>query len=198
MVRCLIGLTVFVLANGVAWANLSTSKHNLSASGGEPCAYCHRVHNAVGGLGRPAYMGATLPDILRVYNSATLDHNLTTAAANLSDAPLCLTCHDGAFADTMADPERTAIRTLITNTSPLNIGGNALDLSNDHPVGFVYDVSLDPELKVPTSSSVSVQFGPNLNEMWCSTCHDPHDDTYPALLATSNVGSALCLECHIK
>jgi len=32
----------------------------------------------------------------------------------------------------------------------------------------------------------------------CASCHDPHSSTNPTFLRTSNVGSAVCLACHIK
>ena len=34
--------------------------------------------------------------------------------------------------------------------------------------------------------------------MQCSSCHSTHDPTNTPFLRTSNVGSALCLTCHIK
>jgi len=32
----------------------------------------------------------------------------------------------------------------------------------------------------------------------CSSCHDPHDNTYGSFLVEDNSGSALCLRCHVK
>ena len=32
----------------------------------------------------------------------------------------------------------------------------------------------------------------------CASCHDPHTDANPTFLRISNVGSAVCLACHIK
>lgn len=207
-VLCLAAM-VLVWAGAVR-AELVNSKHNLSSllgGGVGPCAYCHSVHNAVGGLGRPAYMGADLPNIAQVYNSVTLEHSITAGSypvaevgtVNSSDVPLCLTCHDGAFVDAnLADPEKTNLRTKITDGSTLNIGENALDLRNDHPVGFIFNAGQDKGIKAPSFSHVHVEFGPGKNEMWCSTCHNPHGTLYPALLQTSNEGSALCLDCHLK
>ncbi|NIQ94381.1 MAG: cytochrome C, partial [Desulfuromonadales bacterium] len=44
-----------------------------------------------------------------------------------------------------------------------------------------------------------VTFGPDQNEMWCSTCHDPHGGVPGTpLLQTTNSGSTLCLMCHLK
>lgn len=173
--------------------DLVNSKHNLSYLGQEPCAYCHSVHNAVGGIGRPAYMGE-LPDITAVYNSYTMDHSVTVASANFSDAPLCLTCHDGASIGTFTDDAiRTELESKILGTN-LDL---TTDLSDDHPVGFVYDSTLDPELKDP-APPVYVEFGPGRDQMWCSSCHNVHDGTHTPFLVMSNEGSALCFSCHVK
>jgi len=192
-----VALLMFLAGN--ASADLTSSKHNLSVPGGEPCAYCHRVHHSVGGLGRPAYMGP-LPYITQVYTSDTLDHTIDETSVNISDAPLCLTCHDSTTVDTMmlAGDEKTTIQQKLIDRPEINI---TLDLRNDHPVGFVFDANLYPEdeIQAPTDSRVHVSFGPGLNEMWCSSCHNPHGgEPGTPLLAMSNDASALCLQCHIK
>lgn len=198
---CSLGILLALTVPDPGEAAIKNSKHDLSILGGSPCAYCHSVHNAVGGLGRPAYMGP-LPVITKVYNSATLDHTLDLATVNNSDAPICLSCHDGAFVATLTDVDvRTDLTAALAANPLLDIGGPdpaGGDLSNDHPSGFVYDATLDPQLKDPTNPKINVTFGPNRNEMWCSTCHNVHDNTYPPFLATSNSNSTLCLDCHIK
>lgn len=198
--RAAASLALFVLPATATASSLVGSRHDFSYIGGEPCAYCHSVHHAAGGVGRPAYMGP-LPDITAVYNSSTLDHQLTTVAANQSDAPLCLTCHDGAFvSDNMSDtnPGKAEILAKLAANRLLNVGDDNLDLSNDHPVGFVYNLTLDDDIKLPTNPRVNVTFGLDRNEMWCSTCHNVHNDQYRPFLAMSNSSSALCFECHIK
>lgn len=197
---------LFIFISVSSNADLTGSKHDLSVLGGEPCAYCHSVHNGVGGLGRPSYMSDTLPSISDIYNSNTLDvaDSATIATVSNSDAPLCLTCHDGAWVQSMVtggSVEFSNIQNLMypAGNQRLNIGS---DLSNDHPIAFVYpnDINTyDDELKYPTAGSkVYVTFGPGRNEMWCCTCHDPHGGSADPLLVMSNSGSALCLECHIK
>jgi predicted CXXCH cytochrome family protein len=32
----------------------------------------------------------------------------------------------------------------------------------------------------------------------CASCHDPHTETNPTFLRVSNVGSGVCLSCHVK
>lgn len=78
------------------------------------------------------------------------------------------------------------------------------DLTNDHPVGFIYNPTLavaDGGLVVPeTPQRVD---GEGLLRLFrgrfeCSTCHNPHDDTLGAFLVINNTRSALCLACHLK
>ena len=74
------------------------------------------------------------------------------------------------------------------------------DLSDDHPINFTYDdalASADGGLN-PPSSTPAVQALLIGGTVQCSSCHDPHDDTYPPFLVTDNTNSALCTTCHIK
>jgi len=195
-IACSLMFVFFPLS--LAWGTVNNSKHDLSYLGGETCSYCHSVHNAVGGLGRPAYMGS-LPNITDVYDSNTFDHStrLTLASVSNSDAPLCLSCHDTTSIDTFSDVNiRDDLHAKIDNTQR-DIG---LDLSNDHPVGFVFDASLDDQIVAPPADSkVHITFGPNRNEMWCSTCHNVHGgEPGTPFLVMSNQGSDLCFTCHIK
>ena len=192
MIRLSIIAATLLFSISSAHAGLIGSKHDFSQLGGYACAYCHSVHNAIGGLGRPAYMGP-LPQITKVYSSATIANKPTLDSVNKSDAPLCLTCHDGTNVTTLGKP--TLAAKIVGTNADLNADGKGL--SNDHPVGFVFNAALNPTLKTP-GGDVHVQFGPQRNEMWCASCHNPHNNSFPPFLAMSNEGSALCLECHIK
>lgn len=87
-------------------------------------------------------------------------------------------------------------------------GGTGGDLQNDHPIGFNYDAALiasDGGLQDYASLPAAIQKRLDLTparSMECSTCHDPHiTNTAPVgnkFLVMSNVGSALCLGCHLK
>ncbi|MDG5470005.1 cytochrome c3 family protein [Deltaproteobacteria bacterium IMCC39524] len=162
--------------------------HDFGGLIADPCGACHSVHNAVGGS---SLSSNDVPAITSVYNSPTMDHSILVDTVNNCDAPLCLACHDGAFA-------RANVSVDIADIIEGNVSDITTDLSNDHPVGFIYDASLDDEIKEPTDEHVHVTFGPGYNEMWCSTCHNVHNNTYPPFLNMPNDGSALCFECHIK
>ncbi len=101
-----------------------------------------------------------------------------------------------------------------------NIGEDTLkNLGNDHPVSFVYNDQLVFDdasdhggvaaLRAPTVANLgnlklferdAVGGGGRLE---CATCHDPHEEgsiaagTFP-YLRRDNIGSQLCLTCHIK
>ena len=90
------------------------------------------------------------------------------------------------------------------------------DLSDDHPISFSYiqvygsdaytTGSKIGQLKdVGTARSKGVEFfgGASVENVECSSCHDPHvdyisDPAYTPFLITPNAGSELCLACHTK
>ena len=179
---------VLILFTNPSFAVLSGSAHDFGG-----CGICHSVHNGIGGGGASFIENPV--DAIAFYNSSTLDADITLEGVNKSDAPFCLTCHDGA---SITDGLNSDLAYLITGQ--VNI---ATDLSNDHPIGFVYSVAAlaDPGIKAGGSLSNPdmVHFGPNRDQMWCSSCHDTHGGVAGTpMLVMSNDGSALCLECHIK
>lgn len=196
MIKCFVLIAVILILPLSANALLVNSKHDFSFLGNTPCSYCHTVHHSIGGVLRPAYQGIE-PQILKTYSSVTMRHKPTPATAYGSDAPLCLTCHDGMNVGKLGNP---GLATLIIN-KPVDLNKNGAssgsDLSDDHPVGFVFDPSLAPDkLKKPVLAHAN--FGPGKNEIWCSSCHNPHNDTIRPFLNVTMEGSILCLDCHIK
>jgi len=170
--------------------NIAGSKHDLTTGTfaipglTDICKACHGgAHNWLpgsGGFGR-------IPQLVtNVYSSSTMDHSIDLTYINTmpSDAPLCLSCHDGSLAYAYLAP---------LDGTAADLGS---DLSNDHPVGFRFNAALDADLKNPLTAKVD--FGPSQDGMWCSSCHNVHDPTYPPFLVMSNSGSALCNDCHIK
>lgn len=188
-------VTIFALPL-TAFALLVDSKHDFSYLGNAPCGYCHTVHHSIGGVLRPQYQGVE-PQVLKAYSSASMRHKPTASGAYASDAPLCLTCHDGMNVGKLGLPALTAA--VVNKSVDINLGGNTdgSDLSNDHPVGFEYNPFLSPgKLKFPTKAHAN--FGPNKNEIWCSSCHNVHNNTIKPFLNVSMVKSELCLDCHVK
>jgi hypothetical protein len=91
-------------------------------------------------------------------------------------------------------------------------------LNNDHPISMNYRSDLDNNLRTPTTTggrtwvvNGSIQlplYGPGTGTsatVECSSCHDVHDTaTYSGkgstevyFLRTSNIGSQICMTCHL-
>lgn len=187
----------------------------------EICVFCHTPHKAQTGLLAPlwnrSHLGKTYV-VADLYNSATLDSDTAPtavlAAVNASDAKLCMSCHDGAsLAGGLLNPANAAgAQPGAFNGGVTVVGtdatiGGGVELKNDHPIGMPYDgVQTDDAAGFNASGGVSPNktVGGSLklftanNVMWCSSCHNVHDDTNSPFLRATNVGSALCTTCHKK
>ncbi len=113
---------------------------------------------------------------------------------------LCLSCHDGTVALGMVNTRPTAIDFAggITRM-PLGPSNLGTDLSDDHPISFVYDSALAAargELRDPVALTGKVKLDDS-GQMQCTSCHDPHDNQYGMFLVENNKASALCVTCHI-
>jgi predicted CXXCH cytochrome family protein len=106
------------------------------------------------------------------------------------------------------DADGSVANASLANIGDASLGGSTADLSNDHPISFLYSSSLassDGELHDPEDpghseiqallKNYSAVSGGGFE---CSSCHDPHDPDNPPFLVRDNVQSALCLTCHIK
>ncbi len=184
--------------------NIQFSKHNLSVSGpgeikavseSQVCIFCHTPHNARQDIpylwNRRDQTASYIP-----YQSSTL---VARVGQPTGSSKLCLSCHDGTIAlgAIVSEAEEIqfqgGIRFLPAGPSRIYT-----DLSDDHPVSFVYDSRLaharlglaDPALLPPVIKL------DNYGQLQCTACHDPHDDTYGKFLVMSNQFSGLCTSCH--
>jgi predicted CXXCH cytochrome family protein len=196
-------------------AKMLTTKHNLSASGSGPyraateqqlCVFCHTPHlpkqYSANQLWNHQMSGADYT----LYSSDYL-MDLKYDAPNQPNprSKLCLSCHDGTV----------ALGAVYNNQSSMNIGmmndvqalpagtpGNlGTSLANDHPVGYTYNPTKDPELigrTWPWSTSIALIPDAENGTVECVTCHDPHDDQYGSFLRVGNTNAALCTFCHAK
>ncbi len=206
-------LVVFVAAalmlSTPAFAAIDGTSHDLAseyASSGEICVFCHTPHaadtNAANAplWNRNVTAGTTVNSF---YDSTTLS---ATAAAVTdiagTDAPLCLSCHDSAAVVSLVNPPNglaaPASLGVVGSGGMTEIVGDGSGLANDHPVGFDYAAARaqDSELKdIAGNTNVALYGG----AVWCSSCHDVHGKAgIPTFLLSSNVDSALCLQCHDK
>lgn len=189
----------------------------------EICVFCHTPHNALKNAAGTA--GAnTLPlwnhtvsatATYGTYGSITMNAvptELGSAGVGGSSATtshLCLSCHDGTVAVNSFNRAST-INGTTTMTGAGQTGGviNAgrgsnlgTDLSNDHPINFLYDAALvtaDGGLKAPGTLTGVKLFD---NKVQCASCHDPHtsqDASGKGLVRVTMNGSQLCTSCHSK
>lgn len=191
-----VGLLYCILSAASAYADsVVNSKHDFSGLGVTPCGYCHTVHSGLGGTGMLNPGFGTFPSITKVYSSATRVYKADIVSLNSSDAPLCLACHDQ---NTIAaNPNLSVAKDRLDARTDFPRAYINTDLSNDHPVGFVFNPALSPT-KIKSPIKAHVTFGPSRNQMWCSSCHNVHNNQYGSFLVASNNGSALCMDCHIK
>lgn len=217
---CALGLAV------PADAGVVGSKHDLSNAGGgmwgatnvdRVCVFCHTSHNASGTT--PLWNRTNPVATYTVYQNTGTLQALPNQPSG--DSLLCLSCHDGVIAlNSLVNPTNPApimdpfgdqLGDIYYPGSPSgigpNIGGNypanpnVNDLSDDHPVSFTFDAALaaaDGGLALPGAASALKLRGIGEDQLECSTCHDPHDDTFGNFLVMSNAQSQLCLTCHLK
>jgi len=197
-----VGLSL-VASNG--WcASIMDSKHNLSVSGPgtvksitetEVCIFCHTPHQArrdIPYLWNREDTTATFT----TYESSTLYANVGQPSGA---SKLCLSCHDGTIAlgavlsRAQEIPFAGGIRFL-----PDGLAKLGTDISDDHPVSFLYDEALaatNGELVSPSLLTGNIKLDSS-SLLQCTSCHDPHDDVNGKFLVQPNNYSALCTSCH--
>jgi len=200
-------LALGLLASGLATpleaqtaSDLTNTKHNLSVSGPGPiraltetriCVFCHTPHNAT--PLSPLWNKELEPQVYTVYTSPTLRAGLLPQPSG--PTKLCLSCHDGTIAmGSVVNPAGGFVMAgggTLPSDSLSNLGQ---DLSGHHPVSFRYSAAL-PNPQLASSPPPDLVFGGE-DELHCTTCHDPHDDSNGRFLAKDNRYSALCTSCH--
>lgn len=182
---------------------LENSKHNLSVRGRgkvkattetQTCIFCHTSHSRGSPKG-PLWNRKDEGRTYILYNSSTID-----AVPGQPDGSsiLCLSCHDGT----------TALGNVRSRLAHIGFGGGhvrmpkgssnlSTDLSDDHPISFIYNASLaatDGQLKDPATilPPVSLEHG----KVQCTSCHDPHSEMFEDFLVVTNQFSDLCFRCH--
>jgi predicted CXXCH cytochrome family protein len=201
--RALAGAILFLAAPSVHGAEgIISSKHNLSVSGPgaikavaetEICLFCHTPHRA---SEIPLWGHALSSATYTPYQSSTLRASVGQPAGA---SKLCLSCHDGTVALGMVSTRAAPIemQSGIT-TLPAGRARLGTDLSDDHPVSFVYDSALaaaDGQLRDPATLTGRVRLDHD-RQLQCTACHDPHNDAFGKFLVQDNHASALCLTCH--
>jgi len=83
-----------------------------------------------------------------------------------------------------------------TKTGPAEWTNGIADLSNDHPVSFVWQDGIPGVNDYATWSGSPLKLFNG--RMECSTCHNVHDKQYAPFLRMSNNNSDMCTTCHAK
>jgi len=135
------------LPSSLRAASIVNSAHNLSASGpstiraateGQICIFCHTPHGA--SAAAPLWNRFSSGAFYTPYSSTTAS---ATIGQPTGDSRLCLSCHDGTVALGMVRSEPSTIPFAggVVNM-PLDRSNLGSDLSDDHPISFVYDSAL--------------------------------------------------------
>lgn len=178
------------------------SKHNLSiyssgtikaSSESEICIFCHTPHNS--SPQKPLWNRDDPASNYTLYTSSTTD---ATIGQPDGSSVLCLSCHDGTIALGNVLSINTPIQMTggITTMPPGN-SNFTKDISNDHPVSFIYNstlVTIDGQLNNPSSLTGPVKL--ENQKMQCISCHDPHKNLFNNFLVAANEYSVLCRYCH--
>ena len=220
----LLTIALVLVAAGVASAaSIVGTAHDMrtyfSTGAGittQVCVYCHTPHMPAGRTQDPLWNHTlSTQGGYGVYGSSSM--NAAPTAMTGSDGSvgsLCMSCHDGTVAvntlwkapvDGAVGSTRNAFGTAVLNASnqiATTSGGYVgTDLSNDHPVNFIYDAALIGQDKGLNPVAGVVAAGMPLfsaSSVQCATCHNVHDNTNIPFLRVNNAASALCLVCHVK
>jgi predicted CXXCH cytochrome family protein len=181
----LIVVAIQIPARGV----VKGSPHDLSAiSSGDACSFCHTPHAALPQT--PGWSHKLSDSVYNIYQSSSLE---ATVGQPTGPSKMCLSCHDGTVA--------------LTHTTKGGVGGVYItpgqanlstDLSDDHPISFVYSDTLsakDSQIRLASTLPTELKLDRS-GELQCTTCHTAHDNQHGDFLVMSNQRSQMCTSCH--
>ncbi len=193
-----------VAATSVARAQdrIVDTVHNLSVGGpgttraadeDRVCIFCHAPHRTTGQ--QPLWNRDASSAAYRIYRSSTLD---ARPRQPTGASKLCLSCHDGTIALGKVFSRQERIRMAGGDFMPPGRSNLGTDLSDDHPVSFLYSHGLaaaDRQLESPAALPPEVRLD-HAGEMQCTSCHDAHDDRNGDFLVMDDRFGRLCTSCH--
>lgn len=209
--------SIFVIGMAsVVWATIAGTPHDLAP---EPCAMCHTPHAGMGDY--PLWNRIQPPQTYILYDSSSFD--MGPALQPRFPSKLCLVCHNGVASELVNYPGPGSIFDPTYNITIAGIDALGLDLTNEHPVSFDYNSTLDLDgnefpvatatgtrgRMVITGATSGTQYwlygeGTTLNWFECATCHAVHDTatyvgkgvTQVYFLRGTNEYSTMCMDCH--
>lgn len=243
LVACFVGLALTFGIAGAAMADLAPatgivgSKHDMNKWAaddyGRVCAFCHTPHHAVKDIDSldgvtERYAPLWSRELTAMdyetdgYYSETLEMDTVSGDVLVGPSRLCMGCHDGVVAidayygsagtETLVGGDAFPSEASSGTLSSIGVAAGS-GLTNDHPIGFVYDDVAATDVEIKPSSSVFGSKGVKVSDvlyngyMTCATCHDVHnskltvdnsDDNSGWFLYGPQTGSAFCLTCHDK
>jgi predicted CXXCH cytochrome family protein len=166
-----------------------------SGNESEMCRFCHINH--ISSPKKPLWRLKSAGRNYIPYKSSTTQAMVGQPSGS---SLLCLSCHDGTIAPAYASNSETLID-FSSGIMNLPKGSKNLttDLSDDHPISFIYSSSLvlvDRELVDPNFLPETIRL--ENEQLQCTSCHDPHNNTFNDFLVVTSQYSQLCLQCHQK
>ncbi|MCF6358148.1 MAG: hypothetical protein L3J54_10120, partial [Draconibacterium sp.] len=198
-------IIITLLSFDVHAQTILNSKHNLSVSGpgtvistseSEVCIFCHTPHNS--NAQAPLWNRNSSTATYTIYDNAISSSLNASPTQPDGSSILCLSCHDGTVALGEVASRTTDIFDGAGGKMPVGSTNLGTNLSNNHPISFVYDANLagaDGGLKFPPNYPANVDGNSKLQ---CTSCHDPHDNINGSFLLASTRNSGLCVSCHDK
>ena len=187
---------------GARAQSVVNSVHNLSAGGPgsvkalsetEICIFCHTPHSK--SPHTPLWNRDDPGSFFLLYSSSSSE---SVPGQPDGSSLLCLSCHDGTIAmgNVLTRVEDISFASGIS-VMPYGRSNLTTDLSDDHPVSFIYNTTLastDGELNDPSEIAMPVTLPDG--KVQCTSCHNPHNDTYYPFLTLPYQISELCYACH--
>jgi len=187
--RVITTLLIVVTMQSPVVAGIEGSPHDLSPLiAGDICQFCHTPHGAYPQT--PGWSHTLSTAVYQIYQSSSLEAEIGQPTGS---SKMCLSCHDGTVA--LAHPKDGESGGVYITPGEAHLGA---DLSDDHPVSFVYSDSLAAEdSQIRLASTLPEEFPlDRFGELQCTTCHTPHDNQNGDFLVMSNQRSQICTSCH--
>jgi len=219
-------VSVCLLATVAQAQSVVGSRHDMSGrvsgsgDNGAVCVYCHTPHGGNQSVG-PLWNRKASTATYTPYSSTTINMTIETTAQVGSS--LCMSCHDGSIAinvivnapttqsgvygsaltaQNYSSPNGAAFATLDDALDSAELGYFGTDLTDQHPIGVLYDTTASGDTAFNAAASGKVGslplYGGSSDHVECQTCHDVHNYTNIPFLRVSNSASALCTTCHKK
>jgi predicted CXXCH cytochrome family protein len=214
MTKILLSAVAVLIFSNPSFAVITGSAHDFSAStpSGEICILCHTPHGADTTVTNAPLWNheVTATATFTPYDNTSATQDSTPGQPN-GVSKLCLSCHDNtvaidAFGGAAGDPTDLVATYDLGGTKTAGYANIGTDLSDDHPIGILYDsalVTADGGLNaLATATTVGTDTIADMlfsSMVECASCHDVHNAFGNAnLLYRSNANSELCLTCHAK